>query len=84
MTLGIPARLEQAGAAAEETASIENLSTHGARVITDKAWRTDDELVLSSPRYGLRSTAARVVYCLPMTSKQFVVGLEFAEPRAIA
>jgi hypothetical protein len=84
MTTGIPARLERPEVLSiDDTASIENISTHGARVSSDRPWRTDERLLLSSSRWGLHTTAARVVYCLPGSGRRFMVGLEFAEPRAL-
>lgn len=63
--------------AAREVAWIENISSRGARVITDRSWRISDRLRLSSQDYGLRAAAARVVYCQPHPDHRFAIGLQF-------
>lgn len=62
---------------AREVAWIENISSRGARVISDRYWRISDRLLLSSLDYGLRSAAACVVYCQPHPDDRFAIGLQF-------
>lgn len=62
---------------ARETAWIENISSRGARVISDRSWRMSDRVLLSSLDYGVRSAAARVVYCQPQREERFAIGLQF-------
>lgn len=63
--------------AARETAWIENISSRGARVISDRSWRISDRVLLSSLDYGVRSAAASVVYCQPHPEERFAIGLRF-------
>src|SRR5271168_3523177 len=53
----------------------ENVSLHGARVITGKPWPLNVRLNLRSLVGNLRSRA-RVVYCEPRSSGDFVLGLQ--------
>jgi hypothetical protein len=53
----------------------ENVSAHGARVVTRSSWRPKDHLQVRSLRGNLRSRA-RVVYCHPLTGGSFAIGLK--------
>lgn len=79
--LGVVARLESAAEPSVggegETAYIENISNHGARVITERRWQINERLLLSSLGQGFRPTPARVVYCQSLLDHRFAIGLEF-------
>jgi hypothetical protein len=60
------------------SATTENVSAHGARIITNYALRRSTGL--SVVRSGtLARLDARVVYCHPVNKNAFVVGLSFRE-----
>jgi hypothetical protein len=61
-----------------ETAYTENVSAHGARILTQRKWAPDDRLQIESVRWSFRSTA-RVAYCDPLQDDEFAVGLEFLD-----
>ena len=61
-----------------EMAWIENISNQGARVITLRRWRVDDQLVLMS--FAFRSAVARVIYCQPVTGDRYAIGIKFNDP----
>lgn len=63
----------------KETATTENASDRGMRVVTEHVWRAGDPVLVSSPTTGLE-THARVVYCQRFGNKGFAVGLELSEP----
>lgn len=53
-----------------------NVSSGGARVLTQRKWRpeTAPELLLLA---GATQTIAKVVYCEPLTDGRFCIGLQF-------
>jgi hypothetical protein len=53
----------------------ENISARGARVLTAKPWKQDERLNLRSLAGNFRSRA-RVVYCHPVASNQYAIGLQ--------
>ncbi len=53
----------------------ENVSARGARVVTNKPLNPNDHLTVRSLLGNLRSRA-RVVYCQPLGSDSFAIGLE--------
>jgi hypothetical protein len=57
----------------------ENVSVHGARVVTVRRWRTNDRLTIASLPGDFRA-AARVAYCQSLRDEGFAVGLELLEP----
>ena len=57
----------------------ENVSSRGARVLTSRRWKTDDQLFLASLPGSFRSVA-RVAYCEPVRGAGFAIGVEFVEP----
>jgi len=59
-----------------EPAFTENMSAHGARIVTRRRWSPGERLQVESARWNFRS-AARVVYCEALPSEEFAVGLEF-------
>jgi hypothetical protein len=62
-----------------EVAFTENVSTHGARVISQRAWHRNDCLQIAS-RPGNFRARARVAYCEHLREAGFAIGLEFLEP----
>ena len=66
---------------AEETLVAErvvtvNVSPHGARVVTKRRWRDEEQPWLASLRSYFR-LQGKVVYCQPLTNGAFCVGLKF-------
>ena len=55
----------------------ENVSLHGARVVTGKPWPLNERLNIRSLVGNLRSRA-RVVYCEARSSGDFVLGLQLS------
>jgi hypothetical protein len=53
----------------------DNVSTHGARVLTSKALQSNERLNVRSMLGSYRSRA-RVVYCVPAESGPYAVGLQ--------
>lgn len=53
----------------------ENISVHGARVVTSKPWRPNDSLKVRSLLGNFRSRA-RVVYCQTLKNGSYAVGLQ--------
>ncbi len=58
-----------------EIASTENISPHGARVVTKRRWQPNDRVIVKSLQGDLGSRG-RVVYCEPLEKKAFAIGLE--------
>ena len=53
-----------------------NVSPHGARVVTKRHWRAEEQPWLASLTSYFR-LQGRVVYCQPLTNGDFCVGLRF-------
>jgi hypothetical protein len=53
---------------------IENISTHGARVVSSKPWKRNERLNLHSAQGHFRARA-RVAYCEPLGVNSFAIGL---------
>jgi hypothetical protein len=53
----------------------DNVSAHGARVLTSKALRSNERLNVRSMLGSYRSRA-RVVYCVPAESGMYAIGLQ--------
>jgi hypothetical protein len=53
----------------------ENVSSHGARIVTPRGWRAEDRINVRSLRGDLHSRA-RVVYCEPLAGGSFAIGVE--------
>ena len=62
-----------------ETTFTENVSPHGARVLSTRRWNTGDRLTISTLTGAFRAIA-RVAYCHTTPQSIFAVGLEFVEP----
>jgi hypothetical protein len=55
----------------------ENVSAHGARVLVEQKLQPGQEVLVSSPKEGVRSQA-RIVYCERVGGGRFAVGLELS------
>jgi hypothetical protein len=53
-----------------------NVSPHGARVVTKRRWRPEEQPWLASLTSYVRLRGS-VVYCQPLTNGDFCVGLKF-------
>ena len=53
----------------------ENVSTHGARVVSTKPWKPDERLNVHSVPGDFRARA-RVIYCVPLGVNSFAIGLQ--------
>jgi hypothetical protein len=53
----------------------ENVSTHGARVVSNKPWQLNQRLNVHSLPGDFRARA-RVVYCEPLGVNSFAIGLQ--------
>jgi hypothetical protein len=62
-----------------ETTFTENVSARGARVLSMRRWRTNDQLSISTLSGSFRAIA-RVAYCHVIPETGFAVGLEFLTP----
>ena len=55
----------------------ENVSAHGARVLTEQRLQPGRRVLVSSPTEGVRAPA-RIVYCQRVSEGRFAVGLELS------
>ena len=55
----------------------ENVSAHGARVFMERRVEPGQQVLVSSPKEGVRSPA-RIVYCQRVSEGRFAVGLELS------
>lgn len=62
-----------------ELAFTENVSSHGARIVTHKVLPVNQELEISSIAGNLKGHA-RVIYCQPLPNKSYAIGLELYNP----
>jgi PilZ domain-containing protein len=53
----------------------ENVSLHGVRVVTERAWKPGERVIVKSYHGSIRSLA-RVIYCYPLAAARYAVGLE--------
>ncbi|HXY24825.1 MAG TPA: PilZ domain-containing protein [Candidatus Acidoferrum sp.] len=63
-----------------ESTFTENVSVHGARVVTVRRWQQGEKLTFAS-RTGEFRSPARVAYCQPLQGDGFAIGVEFLEPK---
>jgi len=61
-----------------ERTRTENVSPHGARVISKWSWQSGEESIIT-PLTGGIPQIGRVVYCLSKTGDRFSVGVEFPD-----
>jgi hypothetical protein len=62
-----------------ESTFTENVSTRGARVLSNRRWRQNDRLTIATLTGSFRALA-RVTYCQIAPQSGFAIGLEFLEP----
>ena len=55
----------------------ENVSRHGARVVTKRCWSPNDSVLVKLPQESLPSRA-RITYCQPLEGDEFAMGLQFS------
>ena len=55
----------------------ENVSRHGARVVTKRRWSPNDSVLVKLPPECLPSRA-RITYCQPLKGDEFAMGLQFS------
>ena len=55
----------------------ENVSRHGARVVTKRRWNPNDSVLVKLPQEALPSRA-RITYCQPLKEDEFAMGLQFS------
>src|SRR5438876_2776657 len=55
----------------------ENVSRHGARVVTKRRWSPNDSVLVKLPQECL-SSSARITYCQPLKGDEFAMGLQFS------
>jgi hypothetical protein len=58
-----------------QEALTENISTHGARVVSSQPWKPNERLNLHSLPGDFRARA-RVIYCEPLGVNSFAIGLQ--------
>lgn len=63
-----------------ESTFTENVSAHGARVVSTRRWEQNERLTFVSHTGEFRSSA-RVAYCQPLQGDGFAIGVEFLEPQ---
>jgi hypothetical protein len=69
------------GSPSAEKAFTENVSSHGARVVTKQRWKAEERVLLRSLESDFQSQA-RVVYCQLLPRNNFAVGLDLFSPTA--
>jgi hypothetical protein len=55
----------------------ENVSRHGARVLTKRHWSPSDNVLVKLPQES-RPSRARITYCQPLKGDEFAMGLQFS------
>ena len=60
-----------------EATLTENVSCHGARVVTKRRWSPNDSVLVKLPQERLPSSA-RITYCQPLKGDEFAMGLQFS------
>jgi hypothetical protein len=81
--MSVAARLEIRGEVAVlEPVVIENISTHGARVVAKRSCLVPESVVIIDSLGGFRLDA-RVIYCENLVDGQCAIGLRFREAAAV-
>jgi len=65
-----------------EKSTTENVSAHGARIVTTQAFPPSERLFVAPPG-AVRRSEGRVVYCQPLAGGRFGLGLVFPENIAL-
>jgi hypothetical protein len=55
----------------------ENVSRHGARVVSKRRWSPNDSVLVKLPQESFPSRA-RITYCQPLKGDEFAMGLQFS------
>jgi PilZ domain len=55
----------------------ENVSCHGARVVTKRRWSPNDSVLVKLPQESL-PFRVRITYCQPLKAEEFATGLQFS------
>ena len=58
-----------------ELAFSENVSLHGVRVVTERAWKPGERVIVKS-YHGSIQSPAKVIYCYRLAEARYAVGLE--------
>src|SRR5882757_2054422 len=58
-----------------ELAFTENVSLHGVRVVTERAWKPGERVIVKS-FHGSIQSVAKVIYCYRLAETRYAVGLE--------
>jgi hypothetical protein len=60
-----------------EISFTENVSCHGARVVTKRRWSPNDSVLVRLPQEPL-PFRAQITYCQPLKGDKFAMGLKFS------
>ena len=63
---------------ARERTLTENVSAHGARIISKWSWQYGEQSLIT-PLTGEFPQVGRVIYCLPKAGDRFSLGVEFSD-----
>ncbi len=63
---------------ARERTLTENVSPHGARVVSKRSWRSGEESLVTFLT-GEFLQVGRVIYCVPKAGDRFCLGVEFPD-----
>jgi hypothetical protein len=78
--MNIAARVHTSGVPLiDDLVWIENISSHGARIRTQRAWQAHDQMVLTAMIGDFRAEA-EVVYCQRLGPGDCAIGLKFDRP----
>jgi len=72
-------KLSSPDSPSSEIAATLDISCHGARVVTHRKWRPDEQVSVRSIRGNLYSRA-RVVHCQPHNDHSYVIGIQMYYP----
>jgi hypothetical protein len=61
----------------KERTLTENVSPHGVRVLMEREWRPGQQVMVISPKEGVRAQG-QIVYCELLGESRFAVGLELS------
>jgi hypothetical protein len=70
--------IKQPHAAGEEKTYTENVSLHGAKVISQYPWQPGEEAQVTPLKYG-SPARGKVVYCKRLSPGRYLVGLTFPQ-----
>jgi hypothetical protein len=62
-----------------ELAFAENVSLHGVRIVTQRAWKPEQRVIVKS-YHGSVQSRAKVIYCQQLAKARYAVGLELFSP----